>query len=675
MIVTSKMVYLTAATLSEHAETVAGELLRLGLLHFVRISDVVRDREAIPAGVIEDPDVDANDETSTEARRRIEAVLSFGGFGRPAIGRDAVGTIGSEEIRRATDLADSLTTAIDRTREKQRTIQQQINRLEDLQRHLPVGGAGLPREAARLGEGGAFLEILTGWIPLDRRESLEQKLSLYPAVITPLSERGERMYFVLVAMKRNVADIGEILAAHGFTAEKRGSDAPAETRETIDTRLEALRASRRELADSIPAQVAERREELEESWRKMRVRELMGSIRGSFAHTRRVAIISGWLPKTEQDRVERSLAECTDGHIHIEWHQDREFSGIGVEAPSRLENPRFLSPFQTLVTNFGIPAYGTIDPTSLVAIAYLIMFGLMFGDVGHGIVLLLAGVLGRIWTRRNARSAGVSGGGGLSGAIPLLSKLMLWCGSSAIVAGALFGSYFGFGWFPPLWFDYHGVVAGHVHAGPVESIFDVLVITIYFGVIVIGLGLVINWANLLRQRRWFPLVFDKAGVLGGVMYGTGVVAAAQFASSGFRNVPTSPVVLWLLLGPAIVLFLKGPLEAHSKNPLWWLMEWVIELLEVFSGYLANTLSFMRVAGLGIAHVTLMIAFYQIAKMASPVGMNVIGVVILVVGNVIVIVLEGLSAGIQSLRLNYYEFFSKHFQPSGVPYTPVSLEVP
>jgi V/A-type H+-transporting ATPase subunit I len=103
------------------------------------------------------------------------------------------------------------------------------------------------------------------------------------------------------------------------------------------------------------------------------------------------------------------------------------------------------------------------------------------------------------------------------------------------------------------------------------------------------------------------------------------------------------------------------------------MDWVISLLEIFSGYLANTLSFMRVAGLGIAHVTLMIAFFQIADMASPEGPSIWAVIILVFGNILVIALEGLSAGIQSLRLNYYEFFSKHFQPTGVEFKPISLE--
>ena len=102
------------------------------------------------------------------------------------------------------------------------------------------------------------------------------------------------------------------------------------------------------------------------------------------------------------------------------------------------------------------------------------------------------------------------------------------------------------------------------------------------------------------------------------------------------------------------------------------MEWVVEMLEIFSGYLANTLSFMRVAGLGIAHVSLMAAFFQIAGMVGGGGTNLWTVLLLIAGNVLVIALEGLSAGIQSLRLNYYEFFSKYFRGAGKAYMPVSL---
>jgi V/A-type H+-transporting ATPase subunit I len=110
------------------------------------------------------------------------------------------------------------------------------------------------------------------------------------------------------------------------------------------------------------------------------------------------------------------------------------------------------------------------------------------------------------------------------------------------------------------------------------------------------------------------------------------------------------------------------------------MDWGVELLEIFSRYLSNTLSFMRVAGLGIAHVSLMAAFYEIAAMVSRSagpgnggGTTAAGIVVIVLGNVLVIVLEGLSAGIQSLRLNYYEFFTKFFHGTGRLYSPISLK--
>ena len=98
------------------------------------------------------------------------------------------------------------------------------------------------------------------------------------------------------------------------------------------------------------------------------------------------------------------------------------------------------------------------------------------------------------------------------------------------------------------------------------------------------------------------------------------------------------------------------------------MHWIVELLEIFSGYLSNTLSFMRVAGLGIAHACLMIAFFTLADMTS----GIFAWFILIIGNLMVISLEGISAGIQALRLNYYEFFTKFFHGTGKLHTPISL---
>ncbi len=241
-------------------------------------------------------------------------------------------------------------------------------------------------------------------------------------------------------------------------------------------------------------------------------------------------------------------------------------------------------------------------------------------------------------------------------------------------------------WLPPLWFDYHGVISGHATEGSIQDIYDILKITIYFGISVISLGLALNWINCIRRKKWFLLIFDKAGLLGGWMYGAGVYVAFYFTGHGFKDLPNTDLLFFLLGLPVIFLLVKPPLEfyLHKRHGgseeftpftiMDFFMEWIVEILEIFSGYLANTLSFMRVAGLGIAHVSLMTAFFTIAEMISPNNLFSIGpVLILIAGNLLVIVLEGLSAGIQSLRLNYYEFFSKYFNGTGRAYRPISLK--
>ncbi|MHC4707283.1 MAG: V-type ATPase 116kDa subunit family protein, partial [Planctomycetota bacterium] len=339
--------------------------------------------------------------------------------------------------------------------------------------------------------------------------------------------------------------------------------------------------------------------------------------------------------------------------------------------PVRFNNPKTLAPFQMLVRNFGGPEYGTIDPTPFVMPLYLAMFGLMFGDVGQGLVLAIVGVLGVSSWKNNEAKQGMCN----------LAWLVIWCGCSAVFFGALFGSYFGFGLLPPLWFDFHGIVAGHSSANSaVNDIFDILRITIYFGISVIFLGLLFNWINMIRAKKWMELLLDKGGILGGWIYAGGIYTASYMVKHDYKELPPG-IILFVLVGlPSLSIFIKEPYHyfkyeaGHPDkkfNPFTiftFLMEWIVELLEIFSGYLSNTLSFMRVAGLGIAHAGLMISFFAIAETTSGIW----SILILVLGNMLVIGLEGLSAGIQALRLNYYEFFTKFFHGTGVLYTPVSL---
>ena len=219
----------------------------------------------------------------------------------------------------------------------------------------------------------------------------------------------------------------------------------------------------------------------------------------------------------------------------------------------------------------------------------------------------------------------------------------------------------------------------------VNDLFDILAISIYFGIGVIGVGLLFNWINLFRKRRWGELLVGQVSLTGGWLFTGGVYAAHYLVRHGYQEFP-APLALFLLVGlPALAIFLKPPFVfflargGESGTPgggftlLNLLMGGAVELLEVSSRYLSNTLSFLRVAGFGIAHVSLMTAFFELARMASGGHLLSPGALaVLAAGNILVIGLEGLSAGVQSLRLNYYEFFSKFFTGTGTQYSPVSL---
>jgi len=308
-------------------------------------------------------------------------------------------------------------------------------------------------------------------------------------------------------------------------------------------------------------------------------------------------------------------------------------------------------------------------------IAYLCMFGLMFADVGQGLVLMLVGLLGKYGYKKNPLKK--------DGMISRnLTDLLIYLGLSAMIFGALFGSYFGLELLPALWFNYEAVVAGHAGDGSlITDVYGILGLTIKFGIIIIYTGLVLNWINLFRKKSYLQLTLDKNGLLGGILFGIGLYMGFAFVESGYRSFPSDPWIAPVITILLVLLFLRGFLayyisvkqggERHDLGAVTMdvVMEWFVDILEIFTGYLSNTLSFMRVAGLGIAHAALMQSFKELSSLADGFG----GVMIFILGNILVIVLEGLSSGIQSLRLNYYEFFSRYFTGKGVAYQPLGLK--
>ncbi|MFP4374230.1 MAG: V-type ATP synthase subunit I [Spirochaetaceae bacterium] len=674
----SRMRYLVAAVLDAAADPLSRELLHLGVLHFVNVRDLDRSHRLRAEAVGEER------RRVAEVRRRVESTLATGGMSVPATVGPRPGTE-VVDVEACERLLDEVGKEIENLRARQRELQQQIMRLEELNRQVTVyAEAG---RAAQSTGGHSYLDVRAGSVPRDRIEELRRELSSFPATDVELGGTEDRAEVLLLTLKRNAASIAEIRRRHRW--EDIDLPAPDELPGDVQAagvreKLEAAREQQERIGEQVKEVVARRREELERAWGDLRHGELVLDVRSHFEHTERTVVFSGWVPEEYVAQVDEAVRRLSAGRCYLTWHGGREVEEQEqVRVPVRLKNPKVLKPFQMLVENYGTPAYGTVDPTILVAVAYLTMFGLMFADAGHGAVLLLAGILGLRSPRVQGRTRELFG-------------LLVWCAASAITFGVLFGAYFGMQWLPPVWFDFHGVVSGHAGEGAITSIFDILTLTIYLGIAVIGTGFVLNWINLARTRHWLDVIFDRAGLVTAWLYAGGIYTAYHFVQSGYRRLPGGTEVTVALVVPALLLLLKEPAKAlfargggggaengagAGERPprgiagatVAAIMNWLLELLEVGSGYLANTLSFMRVAGLGIAHVTLMTAFFEIASPAAgDGGYSVFSILILIFGNALVIVLEGLSAGIQSLRLNYYEFFSRYFSGSGEVYRPISL---
>jgi V/A-type H+-transporting ATPase subunit I len=659
MIVTGKMRHLTGAVLDSDSNAVTRELLRLGVLDFVSLQEMSPDwRNEL------DPVYPREEQRQVaKLRERIEtffAILDAHPATLVDFFPEDEGYAGS--LDEAERRLDKVASAIQRVREEQKAISQELNRTKELQRHLDGGGDSLIKQPHR------FLSIRYGLPSSGREEEFRAALGKFPCVYL---DSG-----LLMTLKRDEAGIAPLLERFGWReipAPVKEEHGPGLADAEIERKTRELEAKNDELEKKAREIVEGKKDELLSLWKGLRIRELSETVRGFFGKTARTFIFAGWVPASHEKELDGALRRVTDNRCHLEWldpfsHKDGQ---LPKQIPVIMNNPKWLRPFEKLVTNYAIPAYGTVDPTIFVAVFYCAMFGLMFGDVGHGLVVFLIGLFGKLKAKKSGKQE------------HFLFSLFRWCGGSAMVAGALFGSWFGVELLPPLWFDYHGIISGHSVEGGVQSIYDILLITIYFGIAVIGVGFLLNFYNRIVKRDWVALFFDKGGLLGGWLYAAGTWSAFYFVRHDYRQLPDSSFLALFLGLPALLMIVKPVIEWHYAHRgerfglmsvAYLLMEWLVELLEVFSGYLSNTLSFMRVAGLGIAHVSLLMAFFQIADMtAGSGGYTIWSYIILLLGNVLIIGLEGLSAGIQSLRLNYYEFFSKYFDGTGRAYAPVSLK--
>lgn len=649
---TRKMRMLTAVVMESDRDSVVKALLEKGVMEFVHIGSLPSDKMArlsshsssVPKAVL------------TDMRIRVETLMREGGIALPELSGDSVETVPALDMDSFRRTLDKLSLSLQSIRDKQRLINQEINALGEIMRYS--------KEKKE-----EYLDLRVGVNTHGSSEDLLNRLEQIGGVFL-FSEKP----FISLTLRRDSSRVTDAMDKFGWT-ESTDSEAQKNAESLAIAGAERQIAAFREELTSLGTEAGSRIKsmagELSSIWTVVRIHELCEHVESYFSYTRNTTLFSGWVPEEEADDVGALISRVTDGRCIIEWTDASEMPR--EEVPVEMTSPRILRPFERMVNNYSTPEYGSINPTPFTAVAYLAMFALMFADLGQGFILLLVGLVGRwIYSRNPMKKDGLIS--------RYLCSLLIFLGPASMVGGLLFGSCFGFSLIPALWFNFDAVVEGEPVQGLIQDIYDILGITIRFGIVVIYLGLVLNWINLIRKKRFFELVFDKNGIVGGVMYALGIWFAWGFVASGYSTFPSSPFFMPVLAACLLLIVIKGPIGAvinarkgHKEGVgrviIDTVMDFLVEVLEIFSGLLSNTLSFMRVAGLGIAHASLMSAFYQMAAMP---GNIVAEVLIMILGNALVIVLEGLSAGIQALRLNYYEFFTKYFTGHGIAFEPVGL---
>jgi V/A-type H+-transporting ATPase subunit I len=197
------------------------------------------------------------------------------------------------------------------------------------------------------------------------------------------------------------------------------------------------------------------------------------------------------------------------------------------------------------------------------------------------------------------------------------------------------------------------------------------------GVVFTSVAIIINIVNHFLTRHVYEGIFDRFGLLGLVFYWSVLATGLWMVFHG--SIATWQIVL--IVAPLVLLFIREPLHNllhkhgpfHGESAISVVLEGVIDLMETFTGYISGTVSFVRVGAFAISHAALCMAVFLIVGMVSKLpGGTLWEAVIIVVGNIVVIAFEGMVAGIQCIRLEYYELFGKYFSGEGVEYRPFRL---
>ena len=356
--------------------------------------------------------------------------------------------------------------------------------------------------------------------------------------------------------------------------------------------------------------------------------------------------VYGFVPKRDAARLQNEITNDfgVEVSVAVEDVEDRK---TGVEPPSKVRTSRFCKPFNFMIRMYGTPSYNELDPTPFFTFSYMLLFGAMFGDLGQGIVILLGGLI----VAKKMKQEEFGG-------------ILMRLGLSSSIFGLLYGSVFG-----------DEEIIRPLVLRPMENIMQILMYAVVLGFVLLSIAYIYGLLNFKRRKDIEEGIFSKEGLVGFLFF---ITFAAMVANVLLKFVNWPMSVFLIILGVLLLITVfKQPLAnlVERKDKLYegskvdYFLEMGFGSIETILSVLSNLISFIRVGAFALNHVGLYMAFAAMATMFSS---RVGSTAMLVVGNIVIIGMEGLIVFIQSMRLEYYELFSKYYTGEGIEYCPVSL---
>ena len=499
-----------------------------------------------------------------------------------------------------------------------------------------------------------FIKFRFGRVPVDYYHKLEKYVyEDLDVVFIEGSRDASHVYGVYFSAEGNIEQTDAILKSLHFERLRLPDECEGTTREVCKQLTDEINKLNQEIL-STDIQI---REAFKENGSKLlAVRDRLQKLSSNFDVRKLAALVEnkrgdhfilcGWMPDDQAALFMDEIKKDPDVFVIVEDNHEEYFS----EPPTKLKNPKFFKPFEMFIKMYGLPAHNELDPTIFVALTYTFIFGAMFGDVGQGLCLFLGGAILYKWKKIN------------------LAGIVSIAGIFSTFFGFMFGSVFGFEdiieatWIRPI---------SHMTTLPfIGKLNTVFIVAVAFGMGIILLSMIFHIINAKKAHDTEALL-DQNGISGLVFYGAVVLTVVLFMTG---NKLPATIVLVVMFGiPLLLMIFKEPItsklekriEHSQEGKVMFVVQAVFEMFETLLSYFSNTLSFVRIGAFAVSHAAMMEVVLMLAgvETGNPNWAVVVG------GNLFVCAMEGLIVGIQVLRLEYYEMFSRFYKGTGREFKP------